>query len=255
MSLLLQAQGLNKRFQSVDALDDVSLTVSRREILAVVGESGSGKSTLLATLAGLQSADSGRITYYGADRPQDIGDMDEMQLRRLQRTQWGFIHQNARAALRLDVSAGGNIGERLMMNGARDYGEIRETAARWLDEVEIGRERIDEMPLNFSGGMLQRLQIAATLVTSPELVFMDEPTTGLDVSVQARVLDLIRNLVHKLDVATIIVTHDLGVARLLADRTVVMQGGAIVEHGLTDQVLDDPQHPYTQLLVSSVLPS
>lgn len=255
MSLLLEACHLNKRFQNVDALNDVSLSINRREILAVVGESGSGKSTLLATLAGLSGADSGSVLYHDGSGTHDIAHMDEMRLRRLQRTRWGFIHQNARAALRLDVSAGGNIGERLMMNGARNYGEIRETAARWLDEVEIGRDRIDAMPMHFSGGMLQRLQIAATLVTSPELIFMDEPTTGLDVSVQARVLDLIRNLVHRLDVATIIVTHDLGVARLLADRTVVMQDGMIVEHGLTDQVLDDPHHPYTQLLVSSVLPS
>lgn len=255
MSLLLEARFLNKRFSNVDALDNVSLTINRREILAIVGESGSGKSTLLATLAGLSAADSGHVLYRDAEGLHDIAAMDEMRLRRLQRTRWGYIHQNARSALRLDVTAGGNIGERLMMNGARDYGEIRETAARWLDEVEIGRERIDDLPMHFSGGMLQRLQIAATLVTNPELIFMDEPTTGLDVSVQARILDLIRTLVHRLHVAAIIVTHDLGVARLLADRTVVMQGGAIVEQGLTDQVLDDPHHPYTQLLVSSVLPS
>ncbi len=103
--------------------------------------------------------------------------------------------------------------------------------------------------------MLQRLQIAATLVTEPELVFMDEPTGGLDVSVQARILDLIRSLVRRLGLAVIIVTHDIGVARLLADRLIVMRRGCIVESGLTDQVLDDPHHAYTQLLVSSVLPA
>ena len=100
---------------------------------------------------------------------------------------------------------------------------------------------------------LQRLQIARNLVTKPRLVFMDEPTGGLDVSVQARLLDLIRQLVSKLDLAAVIVTHDLAVARLLSQRLLVMHQGEVVESGLTDQVLDDPQHPYTQLLVSSVL--
>jgi len=101
--------------------------------------------------------------------------------------------------------------------------------------------------------MQQRLQIARNLVTRPRLVFMDEPTAGLDVSVQARLLDLLRGLAGELGLAAIIVTHDLAVARLLAQRMIVMRGGGVVESGLTDQVLDDPQHPYTQLLVSSVL--
>jgi putative phosphonate transport system ATP-binding protein len=119
--------------------------------------------------------------------------------------------------------------------------------------VEIDADRVDALPRTFSGGMLQRLQIARTLVTHPRLVFMDEPTGGLDVSVQARLLDLIRGLVTRLGIAAVLVTHDLAVARLLAHRVIVMQRGVVVETGLTDQVLDDPQHPYTQLLVSSVL--
>jgi len=140
-----------------------------------------------------------------------------------------------------------------MAQGVRNYGSIREAALHWLNEVEIDATRVDDVPLHFSGGMLQRLQIARTLVTHPRLVFMDEPTGGLDVSVQARLLDLIRGLVTRLGVAVVLVTHDIAVARLLAHRILVMQGGRAVEGGLTDQVLDDPQHPYTQLLVSSVL--
>src|SRR5262249_52473216 len=112
---------------------------------------------------------------------------------------------------------------------------------------------IDDRPDTFSSGMQQRLQIARNLVTRPRLVFMDEPTGGLDVSVQARLLDLVRGLVADLGLSAIIVTHDLAVTRLLAHRLLVMRGGQVVESGLTDQVLDDPQHPYTQLLVSSVL--
>ena len=140
-----------------------------------------------------------------------------------------------------------------MAEGARHYGDIRGAAMSWLSRVEIATDRTDDLPIRFSGGMQQRLQIARTLVTGPRLVFMDEPTGGLDVSVQARLLDLIRGLVDELGAACVIVTHDLAVARLLAHRLMVMKGGEVVEAGLTDQVLDDPHHPYTQLLVSSVL--
>jgi len=140
-----------------------------------------------------------------------------------------------------------------MVVGARHYGDVRGVAGDWLAKVEIDITRIDDTPQTFSGGMQQRLQIARNLVSSPRLVFMDEPTGGLDVSVQARLLDLLRGLCDELRLAAIVVTHDLGVARLLAHRLIVMRGGAIVETGLTDQVLDDPQHPYTQLLVSSIL--
>jgi putative phosphonate transport system ATP-binding protein len=174
-------------------------------------------------------------------------------LRALHRSGWGFVQQNPRENLRMGVSAGGNVGERLMAQGNRHYGNIREQAIDWLEQVEIDARRVDDLPRTFSGGMLQRLQIARTLVTHPRLVFMDEPTGGLDVSVQARLLDLIRGLVRRLNIAAVLVTHDLAVARLLAHRIMVMQRGRVVESGLTDQVLDDPQHEYTQLLVSSVL--
>jgi putative phosphonate transport system ATP-binding protein len=252
---LLEARCLNKKFGRITAIDNVSLGLRRHEILAIVGESGSGKTTLLNTLAGRIPPDSGDVFYDQGKGLSPISALGELGLRRLQRAQWGFIQQDPRSALRLNVTAGGNIGERLMAAGNRNYGKIRETAARWLAEVEIDPARIDDLPKTFSGGMLQRLQIAATLVTEPELVFMDEPTGGLDVSVQARILDLIRSLVRRLGLAVVIVTHDIGVARLLADRLIVMRHGCIVESGLTDQVLDDPHHAYTQLLVSSVLPA
>jgi putative phosphonate transport system ATP-binding protein len=140
-----------------------------------------------------------------------------------------------------------------MAVGDRHYGRIREAAIDWLDRVEIAEDRVDDQPRAFSGGMRQRLQIARNLVTSPRLVFMDEPTGGLDVSVQARLLDLLRGLVSELGLAAIVVTHDLAVARLLSHRMMVMKDGRAVETGLTDRVLDDPRQPYTQLLVSSIL--
>ena len=153
----------------------------------------------------------------------------------------------------MGISAGGNVGERLMVIGARHYSDILEQAIDWLGRVEIAADRIDDRPPGFSGGMQQGLQIARNLVTGPRLVFMDEPTGGLDVSVLARLLDLLRGLVRHMGLSAIIVTHDLAVVRLLAGRLMVMKAGYVVEQGLTDQVLGDPQNAYTQLLGSSVL--
>ncbi len=217
-------------------------------------ESGSGKSTLLSLLSGRCPPDAGTVAYRDdGDRWLDLYAASEAERRTLLRTEWGFVEQNPRDGLRMGVSAGANIGERLMAQGVRHYGRLRQAGLDWLEQVEIDPLRIDDLPRTFSGGMQQRLQIARNLVSAPRLVFMDEPTGGLDVSVQARLLDLLRGLVRELDLAVVIVTHDLAVARLLADRLMVMRRSRVVEAGLTDQILDDPQHPYTQLLVSSVL--
>ena len=251
---LLSARGLSLAFGANRALIDVDVDLWPGEMLAVVGESGSGKTTLLNVLSGRLAPDGGAVWYRDpAGKLHDVHAMPAPALRSLHRSDWGFVHQDPRQNLRMNVTAGGNVGERLMAQGARHYGDIRAQAIDWLGQVEIDANRVDDLPRTFSGGMLQRLQIARTLVTHPRLVFMDEPTGSLDVSVQARLLDLIRTLVTRLRIAAVLVTHDIGVARLLAHRIMVMQRGRVVETGLTDQVLDDPQHPYTQLLVSSVL--
>lgn len=255
MKPLLSARGIEKRYGTRIGCTDVSFDLYPGEVLCVVGESGSGKSTLLNTVALRMPADAGSLIYTSTqDTPLDLLGLSEPRRRLLMRTEWGFVEQNPRDGLRTGVSAGANIGEPLMAVGARHFGQIRATAADWMQRVELDATRIDDLPQAFSGGMQQRLQIARNLVTGPRLVFMDEPTAGLDVSVQARLLDLLRTLSSQLHLACLIVTHDIGVARLLAHRLMVMQGGRVVEAGLTDQVLDDPQHPYTQLLVSSVLP-
>jgi putative phosphonate transport system ATP-binding protein len=253
---LLAAQGLTKRYGRQLGCRDVSFELHAGEVLAIVGESGSGKTTLLQLLSCQLDPDAGRVCYRGRDGVvRDLAEIGEAQRRFLFRTDWGYVHQDPALGLRMSVSAGGNVGERLMAVGARHYGQIRRTAAEWLDRVEIDRARIDDAPRTYSGGMRQRLQIARNLVTQPRLVFMDEPTGGLDASVQARLLDLLRGLVGELGLAALIVTHDLAVARLLSHRIMVMKGGEVIEHGLTDQVLDDPREAYTQLLVSSILPA
>ncbi|MBG6070749.1 putative phosphonate transport system ATP-binding protein [Polaromonas sp. CG_9.7] len=273
--LLLSVRGAGKQFMQGNRLRwacrDVNFELYPGEVLAVVGESGSGKSTLLRLLASRLPCDEGSVHYnlredgqtrmgvqsapLGADTAGmvDLAGLSEARLRWLARTDWGYVEQHARDGLRMNVSGGANIGERMMALGSRHYGQLRTQALTWMERVELDAGRIDDLPDTYSGGMQQRLQIARNLVTHPRLVFMDEPTTGLDVSVQARLLDLLRELVDQLNLAAVIVTHDLAVARLLAHRMLVMKDGRVVEQGLTDRVLDDPQHPYTQLLVSSIL--
>lgn len=253
---LLEIQNLGYRYGQRAACVDISFDLFPGEVLAVVGESGSGKTTLLRCISGQLRPDTGQVLFQTrASETVDVWAISESARRWLTRTDWGFVHQNPRDGLRADVSAGANIGERLMAIGARHYGNIRDEATAWMNKVELDTARIDESPSAFSGGMQQRLQIARNLVSRPRLVFMDEPTAGLDVSVQARLLDLLRGLACDLGLSAVIVTHDLAVARLLAHRTLVMNAGRVVEAGLTDQVLDDPQHAYTQLLVSSALPA
>lgn len=251
---LLSARQLSKSYGARLGCHDVSFDLYPGEVLSIVGESGSGKSTLLQLLSTRLPSDQGTVHYSMRDGVmRDLATLSEAERRLLMRTDWGFVHQESSQGLRLAVSAGANIGERLMAVGERHYGRIRGTALDWLERVEITSDRIDDAAATFSGGMRQRLQIARNLVTHPRLVFMDEPTGGLDVSVQARILDLIRVLVAEFSLSVILVTHDLAVARLLSHRVMVMCQGRVIETGLTDQVLDDPREPYTQLLVSSVL--
>ncbi len=253
-NILLSIRDLTMMYGSRIGCQDVCFDLWPGEVLGIVGESGSGKSTLLNCISAQLEPSEGQVSYNTRiEGMKEVYQMSEPERRLLMRTDWAFVHQSPRDGLRMNVSAGANVGERLMAIGNRHYGDIRQSAENWLGKVEIESDRLDDLPSTFSGGMQQRLQIARNLVTGPRLVFMDEPTGGLDVSVQAKLLDLLRSLVRDLGLSVIIVTHDLAVARLLSNRLMVMQRGRIVEQGLTDQVLDDPQHAYTQLLVSSIL--
>lgn len=241
---------------TVVACADVNLSLVRGEVLGVMGESGSGKSSLVRLLYGDDAPTRGTISFRDPAEPGapiDLLAINAQQARRLRNRRFGIVYQNPHLGLNFKVSAGGNIAERLLMSGEMRYAHIRERAMQLLSRCEVPASRMDELPGRFSGGMQQRVQIARALAADPPLLFLDEVTTGLDVSVQARILDLIMELQHQLGVSMIAVTHDLGVIRMLASRTLVMKMGRVVESGLTDQILEDPQHAYTQQLVASAL--
>ena len=165
----------------------------------------------------------------------------------------GMVYQNPVLGLRMDYSSAGNIAEKLIAAGNNNFAQMNARVAELLDAVEILQSRKKEPPKNFSGGMQQRVQISKALANNPSILLLDEVTTGLDLSVQAKVLELIRKLRQEFNISIMLVSHDLAVIRMLADRTIVMLDGKIIEQGLTDQILDDPQHPYTQQLVHSLL--
>jgi NitT/TauT family transport system ATP-binding protein len=220
-------------------LENISLDVKPGEFLCIIGASGCGKTTALRLAAGLYQPTGGTVTFDGKPMLTPRRDI-------------AIVFQDYGKALLPWRTAAGNVSLALEASGIA----ASQRATR-IEELlkKVGLpNHAAKYPAEMSGGMQQRLQIARNLVTGPRLVFMDEPTAGLDVSVQARLLDLLRTLTSTLHLSVLIVTHDIGVARLLAHRLMVMQGGEVVESGLTDQVLDDPQHPYTQTLVSSVLP-
>lgn len=240
---------------SVVACADITFEVMPGEILGIVGESGSGKSTIVRCLH-FDMAPTGGAAYLRSCN--DSGDeniflLNSQRKRAVRNLHLGMVYQNPQMGLRLDVTAGGNIAEKLLAAGWRNVGKIRDRSGKLLKRTEIPLERMDEAPRNFSGGMQQRVQIAKALANDPDVLLLDELTTGLDVSVQARILDLIKEIRRSTDAAMILITHDLGVIKLLSERTIVLKDGRIVEMGLTDQILEDPQHEYTQLLVNSVL--
>jgi putative phosphonate transport system ATP-binding protein len=238
---------------SVVACHNISLDLHEGKILGIMGESGSGKSTVVKTLFFDDAPTAGEALFFDGERQWDMFALNAAQQRWLRNHRFGMVYQNPHLGLNFNVSAGGNIAERLLMSDLAHYGEIRERARSLLARTEVLAERMDESPKKFSGGMQQRVQIAKALATQPSLLYLDEVTTGLDLSVQARILDLILEIQQELGTAMIVVTHDLGVIRLLTGRTIVMKYGRVIESGLTDQILEDPQHAYTQRLVASAL--
>lgn len=237
---------------TVWACKDISFEVYPGEILGVVGESGSGKSTMMKCLYFDQDVDGG-VGVISDYKSSNIFEESSQKKRYIRNNLMGMVYQNPLLGLRLDYTSIGNIAEKLIAAGDRNVGRMTERGKELLTHVEILLTRMKEFPKNFSGGMQQRVQISKALANNPPILLLDEVTTGLDLSVQAKVLDLIKTIQRDLGIAMIVVSHDLGVIRMLADRTIVMLQGEIIEEGLTDQILDDPQHYYTQQLVHSLL--
>ncbi|SEG76559.1 alpha-D-ribose 1-methylphosphonate 5-phosphate C-P lyase [Saccharopolyspora kobensis] len=237
---------------AVVAAWDVSFDVAPGEALGIIGESGSGKSTALRCVIGDEPATSGSVYLAGVDGGgTDLLGLDSAQRRKLRVDTMAVVYQDPAAGLDLRVTAGGNVAERLTAAGWRGYRAIRKRAAELLDRVEVPLSRMDDPVVTFSGGMRQRVQIAKALATEPPVLLLDEPTTGLDASVAAGVLDLLRGLLSERDIAAVVVSHDFAVIEALTDRSLVMQLGRVVERGLTDQLFADPHHPYTQRLVAA----
>lgn len=250
---LLTARNVSKSYGDVQALRDVSATVYPGEVLGIVGESGSGKSTFLRCLNLEESPDEGSYSLDLPDVQGNLFDLDRYARRMLCAKRIGIVYQNPHLGLLMKHSSSGNVAERLLIAGERRFAVLREKARGALDASEFPLERMDAPPIELSGGMQQRVQLAKAIALEPALLLLDEPTTGLDVSVQALVLDTLKRLQQERRITMVIVSHDLGVIRTLSDRVMVMRRGAVVEEGLADQVFQDPQHSYTQQLVHAKL--
>lgn len=250
---ILQVSNVSKTYGSVQALSDVSAHAYPGEVLGIVGESGSGKSTLLRMMNLEETPDQGSYALNLEGTPDNLFEMDRFARRMLCATRIGIVYQNPHTGLLMRHSSSGNVAERLLVAGERSFAVLRQKASDALEASEFPLERMDAPPVELSGGMQQRVQLAKAIALEPALLLLDEPTTGLDVSVQALVLDTLKRLQHERRITMVIVSHDLGVIRTLADRVMVMRRGRVVEQGLVDQIFQDPQHAYTQQLVHAKL--
>jgi peptide/nickel transport system ATP-binding protein len=238
----------------VQAVDGVSFELSAGEVLAVVGESGSGKSVTAMTLMGLtrspNASFSGTAHYEGTEL---IG-ASEDELRRVRGAEIAMIFQDPMTSLNPVLKIGEQIMEQIQEHEAMPDAQARERTIELLERVGIPRagDRVNSYPFEFSGGMRQRVMIALALSCDPSILIADEPTTALDVTIQAQILQRIHELREETGAAVILVTHDLGVVADIADRIAVMYAGRIIEEGTLDQIFYDPQHPYTWGLLGSI---
>ena len=255
----LRLRNLSVSFASrrgpVPAVRDVSLDVARGELLALLGESGSGKSVTARALLGLHDP---RATTVTADvievAGHDVQAASPEQLRRLRGATMSLVFQDALSALNPVLTVGDQIGELYRQHQGASRKQARSRAIDMLELVGIpgARGRVDSYPHQFSGGMRQRLLIAMAIALEPQLLIADEPTTALDVTVQAQILELLDRLRRELDMGVLLITHDLGVVCEVADRVAVMYAGRIVERADADALFDRPAHPYTEALLTSV---
>jgi oligopeptide transport system ATP-binding protein len=259
MTKLLEVENLRVSFHTyageVRAVRGLTFELNKGETLAFVGESGCGKTVSVKSLMRLlpdtaEIKEGSKILYNG----QDVVHMNDKELRQLRGNEISMIFQDPMTSLNPTMKCGKQIVEALMLHKGLNKEEARKEAIRTLDMVEMpdAEERFESYPHELSGGMRQRVMIAIALACSPNILLADEPTTALDVTIQAQIIKLLTNLRDEVDTAIILVTHDLGVVATLADRIQVMYAGHIVETGTSDEIFYEPRHPYTWALLSSV---
>jgi peptide/nickel transport system ATP-binding protein len=255
---LLEVRDLSVEFNTEDgavrAVDDVDLDVAAGEVVAVVGESGSGKSVTALTVMGLSRGPNARISGTARFEGTDLVSAGERELRRVRGERVAMVFQDPMSALDPVYRVGEQIVEQIRAHRDTPREEARRRAVELLDAVGIAdaADRVDSYPHQFSGGMQQRAMIAMALSLEPSLLIADEPTTALDVTVQAQIVELLRELNRSRGLAMVLITHDIGLVAEIADRVAVMYAGRIVEQGTLDEVFYDPQHPYTWGLLGSL---
>jgi peptide/nickel transport system ATP-binding protein len=257
-NVILEVKNLNVEFTTDDgivhAVNDVSYTVERGKTLAIVGESGSGKSVsslaVMGLLTGANTKISGEVFFNG----KELIGADPEEVRKLRGDEMAMIFQDPLSALHPYYTIGDQLAEAILVHNKIKESEARSRAAEMLTKVGIPsvEQRMDEYPHQLSGGMRQRVMIAMALINGPELLIADEPTTALDVTVQAQILDLLRELQKEFGTAIVLITHDLGVVADLADEVLVMYGGSAVEHAPVREIFYEPQMPYTWGLLASI---
>ena len=255
---LLSVSNLETQFFTDDgvvrAVDDVSFQIAPREILGVVGESGSGKSVTSLSVLRLVSAPGkitgGQINWKG----KNLLDFSDREMRKIRGDEIAMIFQEPMTSLDPLYTVGNHIEEALYLHQGLKGHAARERAIAALEEVGIrdADKRIDAYPHQMSGGMRQRVMIAVALSCGPDLLIADEPTTALDVTVQAKILDLMRKIRDEKQMAILLITHNMGIVAEMCDRVAVMHGGKIVEMASLDEIFADPRHPYTQQLLRSI---
>jgi len=251
---LLSVQNLRTSFGPVMAVNDVSFEVRKGETLGLVGESGSGKSVTAFSIIRLVQDPGrvvgGRVLFQG----RDLLGLPDAEMRHVRGAGIGFVFQEPMAALNPVMRVGAHIAEALTVHGLASRGEARARAIELLRAVKITDpdKRVDDYPHQLSGGMRQRVMMAIALACKPPLVIADEPTTALDVTVQAQILELLRDMKREFDLSLLLITHDLGVIAETADRVAVMYAGRIVEQGPVREIFRNPKHPYTRGLLASI---
>ena len=258
MNPLLAISDLSVTFATdrgqVQALDGVSLSLNAGETLAVVGESGSGKSVTALSILGLLG-DSGRVSDGSIEFDgEDLTRVSGQRLREIRGNQIAFIFQEPMSSLNPVLTIGTQVAEPIWLHHRKSWSEAFEQAGELLQRVAIpdAVKRLDDYPHQFSGGMRQRVMIAMALACQPKLIIADEPTTALDVTVQAQILSLLKNLTKEANSSLILITHDLGVVARYADNVAVMYGGRVIETASARELYKNPQHPYTEGLMASI---